>query len=85
MHQEVQDQDTEQEAEVVPAGVSKAGAIGALLTGVGLFGYFLSRGPTKLDDELQLRGERSEMVDFTIFAGAVTLIGTGVVMLVSGS
>ena len=63
----------------------KAGAIVALVVGVGLFGFFLTRGPEKIDETIELRGERSEIADFTLFAGAVTLIGTGAVMLIAGS
>ena len=66
-------------------GRGKAGAIVALVVGVGLFGFFLTRGPEKIDEMIELRGERSEIADFTLFAGAVTLIGTGAIMLVAGS
>ncbi len=66
-------------------GRRKAGAIVALVVGVGLFGFFLTRGPEKIDEMIELRGERSEIADFTLFAGAVTLIGTGAIMLVAGS
>ena len=60
-------------------------AIVAMVVGVGLFGFFLTRGPEKIDEMIELRGERSEIADFTLFAGAVTLIGTGAVMLIAGS
>ena len=66
-------------------GRRKAGAMVALMVGVGLFGFFLTRGPKKIDEMIELRGERSEIADFTLFAGAVTLIGTGTVMLLAGS
>ena len=66
-------------------GRGKAGAIVALVVGVGLFGFFLTRGPEKIDEMIELRGERSEIADFTLFAAAVTLIGTGAVMLIAGS
>ena len=66
-------------------GRRKTGAIVALVVGVGLFGFFLTRGPEKIDEMIELRGERSEIADFTLFAGAVTLIGTGAVMLIAGS
>ena len=66
-------------------GRRKTGAIVAMVVGVGLFGFFLTRGPEKIDEMIELRGERSEIADFTLFAGAVTLIGTGAVMLIAGS
>ncbi len=69
----------------VSGGRRKAGAIVAMVVGVGLFGFFLTRGPKKIDEMIELRGERSEIADFTVFAGAVTLIGTGAVMLIAGS
>lgn len=67
------------------AGGRKAGAIVALVAGIGLFGFFLSRGPKKVDDTIELRGEGDEIADFTILAGAMTLIGAGVLTLMAGS
>ncbi|MDP6373396.1 MAG: hypothetical protein QF463_14040 [Vicinamibacterales bacterium] len=76
-----------------PSGGGNGGAVAALVIGAVLFGWLIMRGPPTGIDAEPLPGEREpgarveseEIVDYAIFAGAVTLIGTGAVMLLAGS
>jgi len=88
-----QAQDAPAPAAEPPSGGGKGGAIAALIMGAALIGWLIMRGPPTGVDAVPLPDERKpgerveseEFVDYAIFAGAVTLLGTGAVMLLAGS
>ena len=63
---------------------SSTGPIIATVLGAALFGYFLARGSGEAEDQVAARETKDELVDFTLFAVSVTLLGTGTFMLVAG-
>ena len=79
-----QDQPADQDA-VSAGGRSRLGSILVTAAGAALFGYFLARGSQEVEDQQKARDTKQEIGDFTLFAGAVTLLGTGTVMLLTGS
>ena len=83
-----QAQDSQEET--MPASSSsgrrRVGAVGARAIGTVLFGWLLSRGPTASSESTsQPWTERDEFTSFGFFAGAVTLMGAGAVVLLAGS
>ena len=56
--------------------------IAAVIGGV-LFGYFLKRNAGSSGGQVTTRDTQAEMIDYALLAGSVSILGTGLVMLVS--
>ena len=56
--------------------------IASVIGGV-LFGYFLKRNVGSSGGQVTTRDTKAEMIDYALLAGSVSILGTGIVMLVS--
>ena|GEM_PF-5074914 len=56
--------------------------IAAVIGGV-LFGYFLKRNAGSSGGQVTTRDTQSEMIDYALLAGSVSILGTGLVMIVA--
>ena len=56
--------------------------IASVIGGV-LFGYFLKRNAGSSGGQVTTRDTQAEMIDYALLAGSVSILGTGLVMLVA--